>query len=64
MYPFLAAAYERLEIFEKAYEFYKLAYTELKDDAQFLEKYVYFLLEEGKRDEALEVVALLQKLAT
>ncbi len=62
MYPFLAAAYERLEIFEKAYAFYKLAYTELKDDAQFLEKYVYFLLEEGKRDEALEVVVLLQKL--
>ena len=62
MYPFLADAYERLEIFEKAYAFYKLAYTELKDDAQFLEKYVYFLLEEGKRDEALEVVVLLQKL--
>lgn len=62
MYPFIADAYNRLEIYEKAYEFYKLAYTELKDDAQFLEKYVYFLLEEGKREEALEVIALLQKL--
>lgn len=62
MYPFLATAYERLEIYEKAYEFYKLAYTEHKDDAQFLEKYVYFLLEEGKREEAFEIVALLQKL--
>lgn len=62
MYPFLASAYERLEIYEKAYEFYKLAYTELKEDAQFLEKYFYFLLEDGKRAEALEVVALLQKL--
>ncbi|MDF2067171.1 tetratricopeptide repeat protein [Bacillus sp. Cr_A10] len=62
MYPFLASAFDRLEIYEKAYEFYKLAYTDHKDDAQFLEKYVYFLLEDGKREEALEVVALLQKL--
>ncbi|WP_391208981.1 tetratricopeptide repeat protein [Psychrobacillus sp. L4] len=62
MYPFLADAFNRLEIYEKAYEFYKLAYTELKDDAQFLGKYVYFLLEEGKREEALEVIVLLQEL--
>lgn len=62
MYPFLAAAFNRLEIYEKAYEFYKLAYTELKDDAQFLEKYVYFLLEDGKREEAKEVVSLLKEL--
>lgn len=62
MYPFIAEAYERLELYEKAYEFYKLAYTENKDDVLFLEKYVYFLLEEGKREEALEIVALLQKL--
>ncbi|WP_318837526.1 tetratricopeptide repeat protein [Psychrobacillus glaciei] len=62
MYPFLADAFNRLEIYEKAYEFYKLAYTELKDDAQFLGKYVYFLLEEGKREEALEVIGLLQEL--
>lgn len=60
MYPFLAAAYERLELYEKAYEFYKLAYTEHKEDASFLQKYVYFLLEEGKRDEALEVISILQ----
>ena len=62
MYPFIAQSYERLELYEKAYAFYKLAYTEHKEDAAFLEKYVYFLLEEGKRDEALEVVAELQKL--
>ena len=62
MYPFLAEAYERLELYEKAYEFYKLAYTEHKEDAPFLEKYLYFLLEEGKRTEALEVVSILQKL--
>nr|WP_240793406.1 tetratricopeptide repeat protein [Psychrobacillus vulpis] len=62
MYPFLAYAYDRLEFYEKAYEFYKLAYTEHKEDAPFLEKYVYFLLEDGKREEALEVVSILQKL--
>ena len=42
---------------KKHTNFIKLAYTEHKDDAQFLEKYVYFLLEEGKREEAQEVVA-------
>lgn len=62
MYPFLAVSYERLELYKKAYEFYVLAYTDHKDDAKFLEKYVYFLLEEGKRDEALEAIALLQEL--
>ncbi len=62
MYPFLAAAYERLELYEEAYGFYKLAYTEHKEDAPFLENYVYFLLEEGKRDEAQEVAMILQKL--
>lgn len=62
MYPFLAAAYERLESYEKAYEFYQLAYTEHKEDVPFLEKYVYFLLEEGKRAEAKDIVLILQKL--
>lgn len=62
MYPFLATAYERLELYEKAYEFYQLAYTEHIEDVPFLEKYVYFLLEEGKRTEAKEVVLILQKL--
>ena len=62
MYPFLATAYERLESYEKAYEFYQLAYTEHIEDVPFLERYVYFLLEEGKRTEAKEVVLILQKL--
>ncbi len=62
LYPLLAEAYNRLEMYEKAYEFYKLAYTDFKEDVVFLEKYVYFLLEEGKRDEAKDVVLLLQKL--
>ncbi|MEK3974901.1 tetratricopeptide repeat protein [Psychrobacillus sp. FSL K6-2684] len=62
MYPLLAEAYERLEMYEKAYEFYKLAYTEHKEDVAFLEKYLYFLLEEGKREEAKEIISKLQKL--
>ena len=62
MFPFLATAYERLESYEKAYEFYQLAYTEYKEDVPFLEKYVYFLLEDGKREEAKEIVLILQKL--
>ena len=63
LYPFAAEAYAKEENFERAYEFYLLAYTDYKEDAIFMEKYFYFLLEEGKRDEALEIgkqIALLQ----
>lgn len=55
LYPFAAEAYENLELYDRAYEFYRLAYNDFKEDATFLEKYVYFLLEEGKRSEAKEV---------
>lgn len=55
LYPFAAEAYAKEENFERAYEFYSLAYTDHKEDPIFMEKYVYFLLEEGKRDEALEI---------
>ena len=63
LYPYAAEAYAKEENFERAYEFYLLAYTDYKEDAIFMEKYFYFLLEEGKRDEALEIgkqLALLQ----
>lgn len=56
LYPYLAESHEKLENFEQAYDFYKLAYTEQKEDVYFLEKYAYFLLEEGKRQEAKEIV--------
>lgn len=56
LYPFAAEAYENLELYDRAYEFYRLAYNDFKEDATFLEKYVYFLLEEGKRSEAKEVL--------
>ncbi len=62
LYPFAAEAYAREENYERAYEFYSLAYTDHKEDPLFLEKYVYFLLEEGKRSEALEVGKLLASL--
>lgn len=55
LYPFAADAYAKEENFERAYSFYSLAYTDHKEDTIFMEKFVYFLLEEGKRDEALEI---------
>ncbi len=54
--PFVADAYVKDEQYERAYEIYKVAYNEFKEDASFLEKYCYFLIEEGKRQEAREVV--------
>ncbi|MET3575145.1 tetratricopeptide repeat protein [Bhargavaea ullalensis] len=56
LYPFAAYANEREEHFEDAYEFYRLAYHEFKEDPQFLEKFALFLLDEGKREEAIEVI--------
>ncbi len=62
LYPYAADAYANLELYDRAYEFYRLAYTDFKEDAAFLEKYVYFLLEEGKRSEVKEVIGYLIKL--
>jgi len=53
---FMAYAYEREEQFEDAYASYSKAYIGLKDDQGFLGSYAKFLLEEGKRDEALEII--------
>ncbi|XRD26218.1 tetratricopeptide repeat protein [Lysinibacillus fusiformis] len=62
LYPFAAEAYENLELYDRAYEFYRLAYNDFKEDAIFLEKYVYFLLEEGKRSEAKVVLEQLMNI--
>ncbi len=62
LYPFAAVAYENLELYDRAYEFYRLAYNDFKEDATFLEKYVYFLLEEGKRSEAKVVLEQLMNI--
>lgn len=53
---FAAIAYDRLEQYDKAYEHYKHAYEDYKEDPNFLEKYVYFLIEDGKRQEAQKIV--------
>ena len=54
--PYVADAYVKGEQFERAYEIYKVAYNDFIEDSSFLEKYCYFLLEEGKRQEARVVV--------
>ncbi|WP_102692509.1 tetratricopeptide repeat protein [Rummeliibacillus pycnus] len=53
---FAAVSYDRLENYERAYDFYQLAYNDHKEDPLFLEKYAYFLIEDGKREEAHAVV--------
>ncbi|WP_397537674.1 tetratricopeptide repeat protein [Rummeliibacillus pycnus] len=53
---FAAVSYDRLENYERAYDFYQLAYNDHKEDPLFLEKYAYFLIEDGKREEAQAVV--------
>lgn len=62
LYPFVAEAYNEEEQFDKAYEIYALAYNDFKEDVEFLEKYCYFLLEEGKQHEAKQVVEQLMQL--
>lgn len=59
---FKAFALENEEQFKDAYVSYSKAYVGMKDDPAFLDKYARFLLDEGKRDEAIEVVKELIKL--
>lgn len=59
LFAFLAYAYERMELYEKAYESFKKAYSGMKDDHEFLSVYASFLLEEGRRPEAVEVATQL-----
>lgn len=62
LHSFLAEAYERTELYEKAYEMFSLAYDGMKEDSEFLDRYARFLLEEGKRSEAQRAVVQLVKL--
>lgn len=62
LYPFVANAYNEEEQFEKAYEIYKEAYNEFKEDVEFLEKYCLFLVEDGKREEAKQIAERLVQL--
>lgn len=52
----LANAYEKEELFSEALKFYQEAYTTFKDDQDFLKEYGYFLVEEGRRQEAITVL--------
>ena len=63
LHAFLAYSYERTEEFDKASEMYVKAYEGINEDAAFLDQYARFLLEEGKRDEALPVIQQLVKIA-
>lgn len=53
---FKAYAEERLEQFEEASDSYAQAYIGMKEDPEFLERYAQFLLEEGKRHQAVKIV--------
>src|SRR5690625_6609809 len=51
----LALAYNENEEFEKAYDYYKLAYELLQSDSIFLKEYGYFLVEYDKINDAIDV---------
>lgn len=55
LYAFLAYSYERMELYEEAYESFKKAYNGMNDDYEFLNSYASFLLEEGKKEEAIQI---------
>lgn len=62
LHALLAYAYERNDQYEEAYESFNKAYSGMKDDHAFLSAYANFLVEEGKRSEAIEVVNQLVEL--
>lgn len=49
----LAEAYENLEEFEKAGQYFAASYPYLKENSEFLERYGYFLMEEGETEKAI-----------
>ncbi len=57
-----AVAYQNNEEFSEALNKYQLAYTFFKQQPDFLSDYGYFLIEEGKREEAAEIFNTLIKL--
>lgn len=62
LYPMLADAYSRTEQYDKAAQYYGQAYPSFTDDPDFLQTYARFLVEEGKRPAALELIRQLQML--
>ncbi|MDS9470829.1 lipopolysaccharide assembly protein LapB [Sporosarcina pasteurii] len=62
LHAFLAYAYERTELYDNAYESFKKAYSGMKEEHEFLASYASFLVEEGRRSEAIKVADQLVKL--
>ncbi|RNF40496.1 tetratricopeptide repeat protein [Planococcus salinus] len=62
LYPMIAESFERTEQFGEAAVYFDKAYPSFRNDAEFLEKYARFLVEEGKREHALEIIKELQVL--
>lgn len=62
LYPIVAEAFSKDERYDRAYEIYHVAYNEFKEDPSFLEKYCYFLIEDGRREEARDIVERLLRL--
>jgi tetratricopeptide (TPR) repeat protein len=56
-----AVAYQYLEEYSQALNKYQLAYNDFKNHEEFLLNYGYFLIEEGKRDTAVEIFNKLLK---
>lgn len=56
-----AVAYQQLEEYSQALNRYESAYTFFKDTTDFLVDYGYFLMEEGKRTQAVEIFKELLK---
>ena len=51
----LAKAYEAEETYDLALKHYQDAFNDFKDDSDFLKAYGYFLVEEGMREEAVQI---------
>lgn len=62
LYPMIAESYERTEQYEEAGAYFEKALPAFHDDPGFLAKYMRFLIEEGKRGRAIEILKELQRL--
>lgn len=59
MYWHLATAYKETEDYKQSLVWYEKAAQLFQDDPVFLEEYAYFLLEEGKQEEAKNIMKIL-----
>lgn len=57
-----AYSYQKIEQYSEALNQYRLAYNEFKNNTEFLSEYGYFLIEEGKRAEAIAIFQRLNEL--